>query len=347
VYVLSASGAIDPATLPDRVGQVKFNEYYPPPADSLPLSIHPLAAPEYLAGREGELSARVVDLTPQESVLLYVKHGARGWFQRAWMRPAGGYLYTATVPPAMLREGPNEYVITVFRGGKPTTFPSGVTQRPWDWDYYSQDSWKLDVVNPGTPLTLFTPRTDAARLNFTRIGDAGRRGLFRLGVSDVTGQPIFHLELPVDTSGWSPADYTASLVIKDRIGSRKEAIAGADALRLRVRGLGARQLLHVMLMEEDGTSWTSAVPLDSAWGEKALPLAGFTAGRGVLLPQGFPGEWSYWVGPAAGRGGAGDRPRLVRIERMQLSLRREEGVRATRGGYGVEVEWVALGFGRP
>jgi hypothetical protein len=88
------------------------------------------------------------------------------------------------------------------------------------------------------------------------------------------------------------------------------------------------------------------VPLDSAWGEKSLPLAGFSASRGVLLPQGFPGEWSYWVGPAAGRGGAGDRPRLERIERLQLSLRREEGVRATRGGYGVEVEWVVLGFGR-
>jgi hypothetical protein len=347
VYVLSASGPVDPATLPTHVGPVKFNEYYPPPADSLPLSVHPVVAPEYLAGREGELSARVVDLTPPDSVLLFVKPSAGGWFQRAWMRPAGGYLYTAAVPPTMLREGPNEFVITVFRGGRPTTFPSGVAQRPWDWDYYTRDSWKLDVVKPGTPLTLFTPRTDAARLNFTRIGDAGRRGLFRLGVSDVTGQPIFHLELPVDTSGWSPADYTASLVVKDRIGSRKETIGVADALRIRVRGLGARQVLHVTLMEEDGTSWTSAVPLDSTWSEKSLPLAGFTAGRGVLLPQGFPGEWSYWVGPAAGRAGPGDRPRLERIERLQLSLRREEGVRAKAGEYGIEVEWVALGSARP
>jgi hypothetical protein len=87
--------------------------------------------------------------------------------------------------------------------------------------------------------------------------------------------------------------------------------------------------------------------VDSAWGEKSLPLAGFAAGRGVLLPQGFPGAWSYWVEPAAGRGGAGDRPRLERIERLQLSLRREEGVRAKAGEYGVEVEWVVLGSGRP
>jgi hypothetical protein len=66
--------------------------------------------------------------------------------------------------------------------------------------------------------------------------------------------------------------------------------------------------LHVTLMEDDGTSWTAAVPVDSAWTERSVPLSAFTIGRGVLLPQGFPGEWSYWVGAAVGRGGAGDGP---------------------------------------
>jgi hypothetical protein len=75
-----------------------------------------------------------------------------------------------------------------------------------------------------------------------------------------------------------------------------------------------------------------------------LPLAQFAAGRGVLLPEGFPGQWNYWVGPADGRGGAADRPRLEQVERLQLSLRREDGVAAKPGSYGVEVEWVALGF---
>jgi hypothetical protein len=100
-------------------------------------------------------------------------------------------------------------------------------------------------------------------------------------------------------------------------------------------------------MEDDGTSWSAAVPVDSTWSEQSVPLAAFTAGRGVLLPQGFPGEWSYWVEPAAGRGGSVDRPRLGRVERLQLSLRREDGVTVTPGSYGVEVESVALGFGRP
>jgi hypothetical protein len=347
VYVLSAAGPVDAAALPAAVGAVRFAEYHPPPPDSLPLTVQSLAAPELLAGRDGELVARVVDRLPPDSVLLFVQPAAGGWYQRFWMRPAGGYRYAAAVPAGALREGPNELVITVFRGGTGLTFPGALPRRPWDWDWYGRETWKLDVVGPRTPLTLFSPRSDAARLAFTRIGDAGRRGLFRLGMSGVTGQPIFHLELPVDTSGWSPADYTTSLVIKDRIGSRLETIAGAEALHLRLRGLGPRQILHVTLMEDDGTSWTAALPLDSTWSERSLPLSAFTAGRGVLLPQGFPGQWSYWVGPATGRGGTGDRPRLDRIERLQLSLRREQGIRVAAGGYGVEVESVTLGFAPP
>src|SRR5205807_10509078 len=97
-------------------------------------------------------------------------------------------------------------------------------------------------------------------------------------------------------------------------------------------------------MEDDGTSWTAALPVDTTWREQALPLAAFSVGRGVLLPEGFPGEWNYWVGPAAGRGGSGDRPRLYRVERLQLSLRRADGggIAVAPGRSGVGREGIGL-----
>jgi hypothetical protein len=156
-------------------------------------------------------------------------------------------------------------------------------------------------------------------------------------MSSTTGQPAFHFELPVDSSGWSPPDYTASLVINSRATARKETITATRELRVRLRGLSARQTVHLTLMEDDGTSWTTALSADSTWQEQSVPLTLLTAGRGVLLPEGFPGEWNYWVGPAAGRGGSGDHLRLDHLERIQISLRPREG-------RGVEVEWIALGF---
>src|SRR2546425_1143216 len=211
--------------------------------------------------------------------------------------------------------------------------------KPADWNYSKQAAWRFDVVAKTTPLRIFDPGNDAARLAFTRIGDAGRRGLFRVALSPATDQPIFPLELPVD----SP-DYTASLVVKSRVLARHETINDGREIRLRLRGLGARHTLHVTLMEDDGTSWTAALPIDSSWSEQVIPLGRFTIGRGVLLPEGFPGEWNYCVGPAAGRGDVTDRPRLEHLERLQLSLRRENGITAKPGTYGVEVESVKIGF---
>jgi hypothetical protein len=345
VYVLSAAGPVDLATLPAYLGHLGFAEYHAPPPDTLPPSVMLLAGPALLEGRDAELRARVVDETPPDSAVLFIRPAA-GPFHRGYtMQPAGAYEYAASVPAADLREGPHDLVITVFRGDTTVTFPGGLRQKPTAWNYYGRASWTLDIVGPRTPLRLFDPASDAELLSFSRIGDAGRRGLFKIGLSGVTGRPVFHVALPVDASGWSPPDYTASLAIADRIRARRETIAGAEALRLRLRGLGPRQVLHVTLMEDDGTSWSRAVPVDSTWSEPLLPLAGFAIGRGVKLPQGFPGEWNYWVGPADARGDSTDRPRLDRLERLQLSLRRENGVVVPPGRYGVEVEWVNLEFG--
>ena len=347
VYVLSTAGPVDVATLPAQIGNLGFTEYHAPPLDTLPPSVQSLTAPEYLAGRDAELAARVVESTPADSAVLYLRPigGAGGSYHGYAMRRGQGYRYVTTVPAAALREGQYEFVITRFHGDSCVTFPAGLPSKPTEWDYHSRSSWRLDVVGPRTPLRLFRPEADAPSLAFTRIGDTGRRGLFSLAMSEVTGQPVFHLALPVDASGWSPADYTASLVIKDRIRARREVITAASEVDVRLRGLGAHQVLYVTLMEDDGTSWSAPVSVDSTWCERALPLAGFTIGRGVLLPEGFPGEWNYWVGPAAGRGAGGDHPRLDHVERLQLSLRREDGVRVAADAYGVEVESVLLRFG--
>jgi hypothetical protein len=344
VYVLNAAGAVDAPNLPASLGRLGFAEYHAPAPDTLPPSVTLLAAPALLAGRDAELRARVVDRAPPDSVVLFIRSTVGPSYREYRMRPVGAYDYAATVPASDLREGPHEVVITAFRGSAAVTFPAGLRRKPTAWDYHSRASWPLDVVGPRTPLRLFDAGSDAELLSFSRIGDAGRRGLFHVGLSGVTGRPVFHYALPVDSSGWSPPDYTASLVIRGRVRSRQETIAGAKAMRLRLRGLGPRQVLHVTLMEDDGTSWSAAVPVDSTWSEPSLSLADFTIGRGVLLPEGFPGEWNYWVGPAEGRGDRADRPRVDHLERIQLSLRREDDVVVPPGRYGVELEWVTLEF---
>jgi hypothetical protein len=347
VFVLAANGPVDAAALPAYIGHLGFAEYHAPPPDSLPVSVQTLAAGSYPAGHDAELHARIVARTSPDSVTLFVRSAGRGNYRGTAMHPVNGYDFAATLPAAAMQEGPHEYVITVFEGSAATTFPGGLHLRPSDWGYYGSTSWPLDVTGQRTPLRLFSAKADAARLVFTRIGDAGRAGLFGVPFSGVTGEPVLHFELPVDSRGWSPDDYTASLVIKDRVGARQEALVDADSVHIRLRGVGPVQTVHLTLMEDDGTSWSAAVSVDGTWREQSLPLGSFVKSRGVLLPEGFPGEWNYWVGPAAERTASAERLRLAHVERLQLSLRRGDSGAGAPGRPGVEVEWVTLGFGRP
>jgi hypothetical protein len=342
VYILSASGALDLSKLPHFVGSVGLSEFHPPPIDTLPPMVEALASPEFVTGHDVRLAARVVADAAADSVLLFIRRVAGDWYHRYPMRATGGYRFETVVPADSVRPGPYEFVVVHFAQGSATTFPGAQPGQPWDWNFPGRVSWRASIVAPGTPVALFDPGTDANRLTFTRIGDAGRQGLFNVSISPVTGRPVFQLGLPAGEGGRTLEDYTASLVVRKRIQARAATVAGADAVRLRLRGLGPRQVLQLTLMEDDGTSWTAGVPVDSSWSEPRIPLSDFRAGRGALLPQGFPGQWNYWVGPAAGRGGAGDRLRLEHLERLQLSLRPETGMTSAPRNYGVEVEWVHL-----
>jgi hypothetical protein len=346
VYVLSAGGPVDRASLPARIGRVGFDEFHAPAADPLPVRVLVPPQPQLLAGAPAELAARVVGDAAPDSVTLWIRRAGVGWFRPFPMRSTGAYDYRVTIPADSLAEGPHEYVVSVRYGDSITTYPEGVRRGPWDWDFSTDAVWRTNVAGPTVPLRLLYPAEDASRLAFTRIGDGGRTGVFSIVPSAETAEPALHLTLPVTGGADSPEDYTASLVVRERVAPRGESLAGAAGVFIRLRGIGPRQTLHVTLMEEDGTSWSAPVDVDSAWTDRTIPVSSFRLARGVKLPLGYPGRWNYWVGPAVGRGDRDDALRLPNLERLQLSLRRADAPDARPGTYGVEVETVRLEFDR-
>lgn len=346
VYVLSAGGPVDRASLPARIGRVGFDEYHAPAPDPLPARVRVREQPQLVAGRPAEFAARVVGDAAPDSVILWLRRTGVGWFQRFPMRSTGAYDYAVTIPGDSLQAAPYEYLVSVRYGDSVTTYPEGVRRGPWDWDFSTESVWRTAVVPASAPLPLFAPGEDAARLAFSRIGDGWRNGIFRIVTSPLTGRPALHLELPVNVEGITPEDYTASLLVMDRVAGRGAAADEATGVRVRLRGVGPRQTLHVTLMEADGTSWSAAVETDSTWSERTIPISSFRLARGVKLPQGYPGTWNYWVGAAVGRGDPDDRVRLAKVERLQLSLRSADAPGAQPGSHGVEVESVELVFDR-
>lgn len=166
-------------------------------------------------------------------------------------------------------------------------------------------------VAPDAPLVLFDPGKDAGRLDRSRA--LGRRR----GGDDPPSAYRFSLPRP---SRYLPEDVTASLYIGDRIGGRGVEIGKAKALVVAVQADAGEALLHVTLVEKDGTAWSAPVKATAEGKPVVLPLSEMTPARWVLLPQGFPGDWAYWAEPTRRSGTI----HIGAVERLQFSLRKAD-----------------------
>jgi hypothetical protein len=207
----------------------------------------------------------------------------------------------------------------------------------------AEQLWKANIVNPTAPLQLFTAEQDANRLAYTRIGDAGRRGIFQSLPASGADPAALRLFFPL-SSDRGLDDYTGSLSIKDKIADRKPGISSAKALDVKARGVSDEQEIYLTLVEADGTSWTKKLTLKSGWEDIVVPLDQLKIALGVKLPLGFPERWNYWITPAKGRGGPDDHVRLDQVERLQFSFRPSAASRKAETDPSVDIASVTMVF---
>jgi hypothetical protein len=315
VYLLSRDAAVDRAKLPAQFGHLGLGEFVCPAAPTLPAQILPAVRSAYAADQPATLALSVVDAVAPRAVTLQIRAVGEKTFREVPLAHERGYRYAATLPAGSLPAGDFEYFVVADTASGPVRFPAG-------------DNALLTArtFTTGTPLALFDAAHDIPGLVYTRVGDTVRHGIFKnlppAGNDPAALRLIFPLSLDRTLD-----DYTASLAIIDRIAGPGPHLAEAKALRVNVRGSGEGQHLFVTLVEADGTSWSTRLTLASGWQDLRVPVTELRIAQGVKLPLGYPERWNYWISPASGRGGPGDRPNLGSIEHVQISIRPEPPVK--------------------
>ena len=147
-----------------------------------------------------------------------------------------------------------------------------------------------------------------------------RHGIFQRQEATTTDPAALRLFFPLSYDR-TLDDYTASLAIRNTILDASPLVSGAKVLRVKARGEGDGQHIHIALVESNGTSWSQQLTLSTQWQEHLVPLTDLKPARAVKLPLGFPGRWNYWLTAPKRRGGPGDRPLLSAVEHLQISFR--------------------------
>jgi len=313
-FLLTSATRSAPVNLPDRLPGVPYylgiREFVCPDPTPYPTSVVLHAQSEYPADQPVSIGATVAAAdAPAEVGLQLGAPGSPG--RRVVMGHVRGYEYGASLPAGSVPQGEMQFQVTVAAGGPTLVFP-----RDSPVASARGETYRARVVAPDAPVEIFDPARDSAHLAVSRSGEARNRNPPAIDGSR-PGAKAYPLSYPSEIV---PDDFTVSLFIGDRVSDRGRAIAGAKSLHIRLKGVTGASVIRLTLVEKDGSAWSRKVFASGEWTDAVVPVASLRSAPSVMLPEGYPGTWSYWLKPPAGRTAID----LTQVERVQFSLRKED-----------------------
>jgi len=314
VFLLTNSARTAPFKLPDRLPGVPYylgtREFVCPEPPAYPTTIVLHAQSQYAAGEPMSIGATVAAAEPPTEVALQVGP-PNSLARRFVMEHTHGYEYGVRLAAGAIPQGEMQFQVSVTEGDQVHTFPQDSPV-----ESLRGDSYRAQIVAPDAPVEIFEPGHDTAYLAISRSGESRNRNPAPIDGSR-PGAKAYPLSCPAETMA---DDFTASLYIGDRVSERAANVAVAKSIHIRLKGIVAPSAVRVTLVEKDGSAWSAKVFASAEWRDATVPISSLQSAKSVMLPQGYPGTWSYWLAPPAG----GRTIDLTQVERLQLSLRKAD-----------------------
>jgi len=310
VYLLTSSTEAMSVALPDRLPDVPYyyglREFVCPEPPDFPTAVVVRNHAAFNSGKPVTITATVAAADEPSSVSLNVE-GSKTYA----MAHARGYEYAVTLPAGLLPEGPSRFTVSVSSNGTTLVFPHDspvVSTRG--------ESYDLTVARVDSPLVLFNPAIDTDYLAVSRSGESRN-----LREKPIDGSEPDTKAYPFGfPSRVMPEDFTASIYVGDRVADRGAAVSRATSVRIKLRALIAPSVMRLTLVQKDGTAWSTKVFASPEWRDVVVPISALQPARSVMLPQGYPGTWAYWLSAPDGAGPID----LSQVERIQFSMRRAD-----------------------
>lgn len=311
VYLLTSASHSSALKLPERLPGLPcvlgMREFVCPEAAPAATSVVLHANSEYPADEPLTISVTVAATTEPKEVRLNFT-AADVPAKSLPMQRTRGYEYSARLPAGAFPAGEVRFTVNVIEGDKETVFPkeSPIAST-------RADTYRTVIAAPHSPVSIFTPGRDVKNLSISRSGEA-RNNIPPLIAGSEPGREAFPFGFPRAMD----EDFTASLYIGDFVSPRATTIAQAQSLHIKLKSISGPSVMRITMVEKDGAAWSTKVFASPEWKEVVVPIASLRSSSSVMLPEAFPGTWSYWLASPAGRKSID----VAQVERLQFSMRK-------------------------
>ncbi len=315
-YLLIRKGVTPKRTGNSRWHNLTLKEFAAPAATLKKTYVLHQPVREATAGRSMTLTATVASVNEPDSVVASFFSGRRP--ERIKLVKGAGYGYSAVVPDRLLREGFLRYYLTVTEKGVARTYPSGLTGKPADWDFYDENPYQVRVLSATTPISLFDAATDTDQLSGPYVPGS------QLVPTSEAGQAEWRVNLetlavrdPENKNAAPIYDYSMRYNFAPNVAGRRADLLSRQKLVFQGRALNETPCpVQLALITRDGSVYGGVLTIDAKNGSYTLPLDQLKPVKLVSLPRPYPSFLPYFVDTTGGAVGLS----LVDIETVQLSI---------------------------
>lgn len=293
VYLLTKADVTSSVKGSDRWKNIRIDEFTAPATTVKKNYVLHQPLQEVIAGKPIVVKATVITITKPENVVLYMD-SYRGRRSIA-MKNTSGYDFEATIPAEWVNEGYLSYVITLVNDGITTTYPSGNTGSPTDWDYYAKANYTTRVVPATNEVYLFDAFTDA-----NEVSKEWRKGAITLpGAEPNTSRLVIQLEKlfikdPENLNAQPNHHYALRYNFSKKITGRRNEITTKEKLVLRGRGVEKPTAIEVSLIDKSGNALGGVIQLGTVTNDYEIDVTSLKPTKLVLLPRPYPSFLPYF-----------------------------------------------------
>ena len=342
VYLLTRSRTAARSWTSDSiVDGRRLGAFVAPPPSEGPIAVVHSPPAELSAGKPFAVRVDIVSRNAVDSAVAFARRvGAWGRMPRMAMTPVGAFGYEAELPAELLSEGVIEYGISVYHGDSIRTFPGpegGEPGHPFQWDFTSQERWRVPVVEADAPILLFSGERDLEHVLYPHPWSYVP---FRTDLLPGSGPGQLAVSARVEDFTPSPHHFAVRTFLPETQRTRLGDVPEAGTLRIRARAAdGPSDRMQVALVERNGSAWGTVLELTDAWQDFEVAVADLRPVPLALLPRPYPQFLPYLMEVDAGR----SEPRLSDLDGMQFSVSADLFPGEDTGkAHGFEIERVVL-----
>lgn len=338
-YLLKHSGSNTKLTGNSKWNNITIKEFAAPKTTLNKTVVLHVPVDEITASKDYTVTVTVASPETTSSVELFVAGtGYRSEFIK--MESNNGYDYTATISSKLINVGFLSYHFVVQdKGGKFYTYPSGLEGRPWNWDFYDDTPYKVRVVKPLSPITLFNAETDSDQLSRQWVRASALVPSVEPGRAEleINVEKLFTTD-PENLNGEKIYDYSCRYFFKKKIAGRYEDVGSAKRIVFKGHSLNDKPcVVQVALVTSDGSAFGGLITLKPGLADYSLDISKLELVKTVILPRPYPTFLPYYF---TGKGS--DKYFMTRVETLQISIGPGIPEAELQNKHGIAIESVRL-----